>query len=576
MYHFIGDKNKAVLFKELSIDVLVETDHIKCMSYFILGTFVEHWDHAYEKSVIYLEEALSFGIKSGEFQYAGYTFSSLLEMNLIMQHSVNEVLETIALLDQYDERLRHDVLKNTLFILENHLALLIDAHANVIDDKTLQPMDASQRLTFYYYKLQRLYLAGAINDAFKLLSVIEPIKGMFKGYMFEVDLTFYSTLIRLEQHQSLRKKEQIKNRFLIDQSIKKFKKWMKRCKDNHLARFRFMKSLYAEKFGDSTQAGLLYEQGLSLARKKNQYLLVAVGCILSSKYYIENSTVSNVYRKEAVQAFEAFGSNYLSKLYEEKLCSEPGASKGLVNHETQEVIAHKKQLGTLMRHVEGLDKDATYLYLLDLLIKENRADYGAVFFENNDQIYMTYVCEKGAPKSCIQSVLIDDVTSIPHKVIRYVARTNRDVIMNKKPYTGLFVNDTYFEEITKLSLLCMPIKYMDVFVGIVYLEWHDEFKTSETLIDEINSYMPLLITKTVPVGKVKSNRSDSQEEIPLTKREIEVFKLMIKGLTNKQIGEELFISLSTVKTHIINIYSKLHIKNRVAAVGKAKQYGYMD
>ena len=53
----------------------------------------------------------------------------------------------------------------------------------------------------------------------------------------------------------------------------------------------------------------------------------------------------------------------------------------------------------------------------------------------------------------------------------------------------------------------------------------------------------------------------------LSSREIEVLQALVDGLTNKQIGEKLFISVSTVKTHIINIYSKLGVKNRVEAVG---------
>ena len=54
----------------------------------------------------------------------------------------------------------------------------------------------------------------------------------------------------------------------------------------------------------------------------------------------------------------------------------------------------------------------------------------------------------------------------------------------------------------------------------------------------------------------------------LSSREIEVLKALIEGLSNKEIGEKLFISISTVKTHIINIYSKLGVKNRVEAVNE--------
>ncbi|MFT8352856.1 LuxR C-terminal-related transcriptional regulator [Clostridium saccharoperbutylacetonicum] len=57
----------------------------------------------------------------------------------------------------------------------------------------------------------------------------------------------------------------------------------------------------------------------------------------------------------------------------------------------------------------------------------------------------------------------------------------------------------------------------------------------------------------------------------LSPREIEVLEALIDGLSNKEIGEKLFISISTVKTHIINIYSKLGVKNRVEAVNEGRK-----
>ncbi|MCW6108607.1 response regulator transcription factor [Clostridium sporogenes] len=56
----------------------------------------------------------------------------------------------------------------------------------------------------------------------------------------------------------------------------------------------------------------------------------------------------------------------------------------------------------------------------------------------------------------------------------------------------------------------------------------------------------------------------------LTEREKEVLEILLKGASNKQIGERLNISLATVKTHMINIYSKLQVSNRVQAVEKYK------
>ena len=51
-----------------------------------------------------------------------------------------------------------------------------------------------------------------------------------------------------------------------------------------------------------------------------------------------------------------------------------------------------------------------------------------------------------------------------------------------------------------------------------------------------------------------------------TNRELEVVKLLIKGATYRQVGEQLFISIPTVKTHVSNIYKKAQVNNKIELV----------
>ncbi len=61
------------------------------------------------------------------------------------------------------------------------------------------------------------------------------------------------------------------------------------------------------------------------------------------------------------------------------------------------------------------------------------------------------------------------------------------------------------------------------------------------------------------------------ELLGLSKRELEVLQLMSEGLSNQEIAGRLFVSLSTVKTHSVNLFEKLDVKRRTQAIEKAKR-----
>jgi DNA-binding NarL/FixJ family response regulator len=62
----------------------------------------------------------------------------------------------------------------------------------------------------------------------------------------------------------------------------------------------------------------------------------------------------------------------------------------------------------------------------------------------------------------------------------------------------------------------------------------------------------------------------------LTEREREVFRLIVEGLSNAEIGAQLFISDTTVKTHVTHVLQKLELRDRVQAVVMAYRTGLFD
>lgn len=60
------------------------------------------------------------------------------------------------------------------------------------------------------------------------------------------------------------------------------------------------------------------------------------------------------------------------------------------------------------------------------------------------------------------------------------------------------------------------------------------------------------------------------DALGITEREYEVLELLARGQTNKEIGESLFVSPNTVKTHLAKLYDKLEVSRRTQAIQKAQ------
>jgi len=67
-------------------------------------------------------------------------------------------------------------------------------------------------------------------------------------------------------------------------------------------------------------------------------------------------------------------------------------------------------------------------------------------------------------------------------------------------------------------------------------------------------------------GDLHERIEDVAVQFSLTKRERELVELIYQGKSNKEIAEELFLSESTVKTHIYNIFRKMDVKNRIEVI----------
>ena len=77
----------------------------------------------------------------------------------------------------------------------------------------------------------------------------------------------------------------------------------------------------------------------------------------------------------------------------------------------------------------------------------------------------------------------------------------------------------------------------------------------------------------MPQSQIANHKSQMLE--PLSQRELEILKLITQGLSNREIGERLFLALDTVKGHNRRIFDKLQVQSRTEAIARASELGLL-
>ena len=139
----------------------------------------------------------------------------------------------------------------------------------------------------------------------------------------------------------------------------------------------------------------------------------------------------------------------------------------------------------------------------------------------------------------------------------------------KDDKTGLDLIKDLIEDNPKQKIIVLTSYDLDNYKDMAFDLGVKDFINKSVEIEEL-----LEKIKNVYDGNYK--KIDKYIADPLTKREIEVLKELIKGESKKNIAKKLFISERTLYNHIANIYDKLRAKNIVEAYNKAMKLGYID
>ena len=172
--------------------------------------------------------------------------------------------------------------------------------------------------------------------------------------------------------------------------------------------------------------------------------------------------------------------------------------------------------------------------------------------------------------------------------LKVVEATDPDVLLldvNMPKMNGLEVLQKIKESGIKRKVLILTIhnevEYLlkAIEIGVDgYVLKDSELSVLRRAIFAVNEGNTYIQSSLAPLLKQRLEEPDVVEnnEEGLTKREMEVLKLIAEGLYNKEIADRLTISEKTVKNHVSNIFRKINVSDRTQAAVFAIRSGYVD
>jgi len=348
------------------------------------------------------------------------------------------------------------------------------------------------------------------------------------------------------------------------------------------------------------EAMRLYDHAVAFARNYGYLQYEALANELAARFYLAlaGTKIAGMYMREACRTYRRWGAHAKVKQLEEQypeLLKEHDAHPE--EHERIRVSERMENFppGDEMERDNGLDayfidealetiaKETDIDQLLEkflaIVMQSVGADRGCLIFEKNGELYVEALKDICSAETVIQTIPLAQVQDLSKAVVQYVARTLETVVINRGEPHGIFASDPYLAESGPKSIASIPLLLQGVPFGVLYLENNvmpglfdprhlkvvHLLSTQIALMKKMQSFLE---GNTAPTG----GGDDADLTERLTERELEVLKLMGRGLSNREIGEKLEMSVNTVKTHIKNIYGKLGVSRRVQAVQRAKEH----
>jgi predicted ATPase/signal transduction histidine kinase/DNA-binding NarL/FixJ family response regulator/tRNA A-37 threonylcarbamoyl transferase component Bud32 len=552
-----GDIEQGYQFGRLSLKLLSQfhAKQFEARTNFIFNATIRHWKEHIRETIPSFPEVYQRGIETGDFEFAAHSTIGCTYHMFFLGEELSQIVQNIT---TYQSQIRQMNRPSTLHCLNiwhqtilNLMAVPVAKryilHGEAYRETEMLPIhqQVNDNIAIYYMyfgKMMLGYLFGDYNEAFQIAAqALKYIEGV-TATLLVPQFYFYESLICLAVYPTKAKLKQMKLRLQVKRNQRKVKKWAKHAPMNYLHKYYLVQAEYCRVLNRTQQAMQYYEQAIKGA-KENDYLQEeALACELATQFYLGlgMERVSQTYLRDSLYAYQKWGSTAkvhdLEAKYSLELTRKPLDSRieimaTLTNSSsTSTQTSTQLDLGSVTRASQTLTGEIVLSRLLEkmmcIVIENAGAERGLLLLPQQDHWFIEAEGHvENDEVTVLQSLAVEENELVSANLIRYVARTQENVVLSDATSEGNFSQDAYIVKRRPKSVLGMPLRGKGKLTGILYLENNltEGAFTPQRLqvLNMLSSQMAISIENSLLYNNLEQKVAERTEELAQRRRELE-------------------------------------------------------
>lgn len=576
--------------------------------------FINHWAAHKKTSLEYLNKVFDDALASGDLFYAGFALSGLVEIKYYCGFPLSKIVEDCR--RHLDWMRAHNLEGATDFLIAfKRLVQSLQGEAGGSDfgasvSREADAVSFGTNRSYFISAIQWFYLMGNYREGLRLADVIAGnIESVAREPSY-VEYCFYHALCITASWTGLTVRQRQRYRKNLRKYRSHFRRWARLGPENFDHRRLLLEAEATRLWGQSDRAMQLYEEAVHAAGENGYPQDKALANLLAAEYCTGRNMdgLAAFFLDQACRGFASWGARAVVRRLREKYdfadidssrespgqAAETAAAVGegikygpagvLMAYSMAET-AYAGDLAALIKASHSLIEENGWQELAGRLMRilcENAgARCGALITTRGAELYMEVaVREETGEFAGLPPTLLAKQKYIPRAIVQYVSRTGETLLLDDACKEGPFWHhpDVVGKKLRSVCCFCVPVR--NKAPSILFLENNliaGAFKQERLKIVQLIAAQIAFVADLIrPVKEPTGLYGLPQQKQPLlpeslTPRETEVLNLLASGLTNREIAAQLGLTLSTVKSHIQNIYGKLGVDRRLRAVAQAKE-----